>query len=525
MREYWILTKIKLLSLLGLNKARHATDPEEKKKARRSLLILVVMVVALGNVSVTYTLLLLSALPGAELDAITLMSAGLSGFLVLFSTLSVKGLLFAGGDYDTVMSRPIPHLSIVWSRITALYAYNAFYALLFFVPMLVIYAIRCAPGMMFYPAAILLLPIMPALPTCIGIVLGTAATYATSKMKKAALFNTALQMLLALLIMAVSMRLGSSMGSVAPDAAEKAVSIYPPAGLYAGALGGNALSGLLFAAISLAALFVTGQIVAKIFLPLSTRLLSVAQNAPTVRRNRQTTRVRGALSALYRVEWKRYLSSSIYVTNTAFGELMLIVMAVLAVIKRADIAAFLAASEMPILKEMLPLALAMPISMAATTPCAVSMEGRQLWIVKSLPVRARDWLLSKVLVSLTPALPAILLSATAIALALGLEIEAFAMLCLVPAVYAFFMAVFGLMINLAFPKFDWKSEAEAVKQSLAVGIVVMAGMLFAAAPAIIGLATGNADVLPKFTVALFAAAVLLFRLLSNNGEKRMKKLN
>ena len=48
----------------------------------------------------------------------------------------------------------------------------------------------------------------------------------------------------------------------------------------------------------------------------------------------------------------------------------------------------------------LPFALSWLISIGPTTACSVSLEGKNLWIVKTLPIPARDWLLPKLRLNL-----------------------------------------------------------------------------------------------------------------------------
>ena len=55
MREFWILTKLQLSSLFGINKILHMKNEEEKKLGKRTLGSLIAMVFALGYMSVLYS--------------------------------------------------------------------------------------------------------------------------------------------------------------------------------------------------------------------------------------------------------------------------------------------------------------------------------------------------------------------------------------------------------------------------------------------------------------------------------------
>ena len=51
-------------------------------------------------------------------------------------------------------------------------------------------------------------------------------------------------------------------------------------------------------------------------------------------------------------------------------------------------------------------------SLSSTTHASISLEGKSLWIVKSIPVKIRTIFLSKVLVNLTLLIPFVLIGGT-----------------------------------------------------------------------------------------------------------------
>ena len=61
MRKFWILTKLQVSSLFGINKILHMKNEEEKKQGKRALGTLAAMVFAMGYFSVLYSVLLSNA--------------------------------------------------------------------------------------------------------------------------------------------------------------------------------------------------------------------------------------------------------------------------------------------------------------------------------------------------------------------------------------------------------------------------------------------------------------------------------
>ncbi len=528
MREYWILTKLQLLSLFGLNRARFSRDEGERKKSRKNAVMFLVMIVSLGYLSSMYSVLLAEALkPLSALPAmIPLIVASVSVFLVVFTVFTVRGVLFAPGDYDTLMSWPVSKRAIVAARMTTLYAYHLCYGAMFLVPALAVYAVYALPAWWFYPLALLLTLFAPAVPTAVGAVVGTLVTEATAGLKRSSILDSIVQIVFVFFVMALSMRTGSmtaAAGGKMALLAGQAASMYPPSALFLNAVAyGGAGSALLFLLLSLAALLIAALFVSWRFFRLSTRLIAAPRAAARVRLSSERS---GALAALYRSEWKRYTSSTIYLTNTAFGVVMILAFAVLLAVERGKLSELLDIPGAPDLTALIPLVLGFVVVMSATTGSSISMEGKRLWIVRSLPVRARDWFLSKVLVSLTVIVPGILIAGVVIGLALRPSASVWPYLFVTPLAYALFAAVLGLAVNLWLPKLDWKNDAEVVKQSASAMVSVLGGIVLTALPIVLAAATGSAAVVPIVTMALFALAAALWAFLSKNAETFARRLH
>lgn len=182
------------------------------------------------------------------------------------------------------------------------------------------------------------------------------------------------------------------------------------------------------------------------------------------------------LSALYKKEVKRYFASSIYVTNTIIGPLMMAAFA---------IAVFVAGEEtillyFPFMDEVtgvVPFAMGAIASMATTTCASISIEGKEWWIIKSLPVSAKTLFDSKLLLNFTINAPCYVISEILLILALkpkGLELV---WLIVLPVIFIAFSGVFGITANLLLPNFEWQNEAEVVKQGAAVLVGGLGGSL------------------------------------------------
>lgn len=531
MREFWILTKLQVSSLFGINKILHMKNKEEKKLGKRTLGSLIAMIFAMGYLSIFYSYVLANAFQmfGALASLLGVIALASSFLILMFSIFETKGVLFGFGDYDIVMSWPVDVRAVAASRVFSMYAYNFVYALLLLLPAGVIYAIMAVPPLWFYPLYLVLIFLVPALPTMIGAMLGTVLTLATAKAKKNSLVTIVVQMALVLGFMAFSMQNGamlddpSKLANLADLFRPMMERLYPPALWFQDALTRSSLTSLLWmlllTAVTISLLiFLLG----KHFVSINSRIKSKPRGETFVMRRQTRSTLR---SALFQREVKRYFSSSLYVLNTAFGYVMMIAAGVALLVKAADVLKYLEIPEMPSLAAVMPFVLGWMVAMGATTPSSVSMEGKSLWIIKSLPVSAREWMIAKIKVTLMLSIPSSLITATLVAIGLKPDFWNVIWLYLIPLAYSFAFTTLGLWLNLRMPRLDWQSEAEAIKQGGAVMINIFAGMGAAFAPAILVGITHNPLIAPITFALLCAMSLLLWGSLVKSGEERMKKLH
>ena len=232
--------------------------------------------------------------------------------------------------------------------------------------------------------------------------------------------------------------------------------------------------------------------------------------------------------ALYIKEIKRYFASTLYVFNTAFGAVLVVIgSVVLAFMGEEKLGALLEMPGLPdIMKSAAPFALALFACLSATTPASISMEGNKLWQLKVLPVNTRDLFHAKCLVSITVMAPAAIIAATVLNFVLKADALTAVLMYAVPLFYTVFIARVGLYVNLLVPKLDWQNEAEVVKQGASVMVTLLIGMVAGILP-IVWL-TGvkeNATLYGYILLAGIAALTAITGvLLQKDGSKRFAQL-
>ena len=129
------------------------------------------------------------------------------------------------------------------------------------------------------------------------------------------------------------------------------------------------------------------------------------------------------------------------------------------------------------IRELVPFALAGVFCIMPITCSSISLEGKEWWIIKSLPVKTKDLLDSKLLLNLSIILPFWLVSEVLFIIALKPGVMELLWLVVIPVIMVVFSGVFGLTINLKMPVFNWENEVAVVKQSVSAFIGGICGFL------------------------------------------------
>ncbi|MBP3700541.1 MAG: hypothetical protein J6I64_01495, partial [Lachnospiraceae bacterium] len=192
---------------------------------------------------------------------------------------------------------------------------------------------------------------------------------------------------------------------------------------------------------------------------------------------------RSVMAALWKREQKRYLSSSLYVTNTIVGPLLATILVGAMWMTGVDalqetVDGLLAGSSLSLrVAELIPFLLSAVFCMMTTTSVSISMEGKGFWLIKSLPVSTKMVLDSKILMNLSVMLPFYVVSEILLTLAVRPMLTQWLWQLLIPAVLILFTCVLGITVNLHFYSFDWRREETVVKQSAAALLGGFAGLL------------------------------------------------
>lgn len=534
MSNLWVVLKATFINDWGLNGfSKSVSGTKEKRKMMISSLTILIGAIAIGFSVSMYLWLMADALESIGFLDLLLMMGGLVSVMMVFftSVYKAQGTLFTSRDYDMLMSLPIKNSVILTSKLINLLLFNWIFTAFVLIPTGVIYFMR-ADGLTWTYFLILGLSVifMPLIPVIVASIFAVIISYFSSKFKHKNLVTIVGTVVLMLLIMLGSFNMQSIMESLMANSSSIMDGIgkmYPPIVFFTNALkDGSLIEFIKFIAISVVPFIIFVLVFSKIFGKINARL---GENYKKANYKMESLKASSIAKALLQKEIKRYLSTPIYVLNTGIGMILIVAASIATLfIDGQTLAMYM---EMPYVDELMPLnalmVLAFGIGLSCTTTSSISLEGKNLWIMKSLPIRAKDIFRGKILLNLVITMPLAIIAN--IIFFIGLKFSVISLLwnSAISIIFCLVTAVIGLVINLYLPKLEWASPTVVVKQSAAV----MIEMLFAFAS--IGLPIGAFLLFKVTNITVFLVILLIvfiilliiaYSILNTKGVEKFSQL-
>ena len=502
------------------------------KGAGTVALLLLIPLLAVSGVMTLSILFstLLDAYHPAGLDWLYFAMAGLMALAlsVFGSVFLAQSTLYNAKDNDALLSMPIPPRLILLSRMIPLLAYCAVFIWLVLGTAVGVYAVKAGLSFAAWMCCLLSAINLPLMSLAIICLLGWGLNLIMGRMNKtlASVIYTALFLGIYFYIyFQAGPILNSLAGSGASIAGTLQLWVWP---LYAMGRGCAGDFGVFcgFPAITLV-LFVL------VYWFLSVTFLRNARKQHIHKRRRmdlKDLRVGSVSKALGRKELYRFLGSPVYLTNMGLGVLMVAAIGVAGLIFREKVLWFI--SLLPELTELAPLMLCGMVGFLATTTCvsapSVSMEGKNLWILKALPVSPREILRAKLRFHCLLTMPVSAAAGLVLSMAYGFGVWDIVLCTLCPGLLSFLCGVLGMVSGLRWARLDWTNEVGPVKQSTAVLVAMlgMMGVIFVngfACYLLYGLLTPT-QFLVVVCLELAAASACLYRIMLNWGARKWESL-
>jgi ABC-2 type transport system permease protein len=448
----------------------------------------------------------------------------LTAFALMFigSVFTAKTQLYEARDNDLLLSMPIPPKYILASRLIMLLIFNLIFELMVAIPAAIMWirASSVSAGAML--SFIILLLALSFFSMAVSGLFGWLLSLATSRLQKKSLMTVLLSLIFLGLYFFLFSQANFYIQRLVINSGKIASSL---AGISPLFWIGNAVAepNVLHLIYTLIILLLPFLIMYRI---LSATFISVATSKRGFNKKKyveKSLRSSSLSVSLFQRELKRLLSSSVYILNSGLGVIFIIVAAVALIIKKADIMKVITqlGADKGIAVSVFVLGLCLLAGTILLSAPSVSLEGKTVWILKSLPIPTEDILKAKLQLHIRLALPAIFLACVSSALVLTPSAISTVCLFLAPVFFVMLSANIGLICNLKHPNFDWINETQVIKQSISVLLSMLFCTLLALVPGALYLAAFS-GLMPEYflifyTVFLAVGWRISYRWIMKNG--------
>lgn len=404
----------------------------------------------------------------------------------IFTLFKTNGYLFNFKEYDMLMSLPYQPKEIAAAKFLYMYCHSLpMYAEISF-SIMVVYGVYKQPSFIVYPIWILLSVIVPVIPMVVAAFLGFIIAKISSGFRKKNIIQTVLLFVLvigafALQIMSQNMINPENVDILLENIVEKTQQIgdmYMPAKWFSNAI----VSIRILDIILLFSVTISVFEFVMLMVGASYRKINSALQAHATSKKYEMTSLKK--NSIYRAivfkEYKRFLGSSIYMVNAGLGGILSIILGIVTLIFGFDNIMSTIMKGAPVTTNMLypaiPLIVYFLIGMVATTAISPSLEGKNYWIVQSLPIEKKVLYQGKMLFNMCLTVPPTIFAILCIGISAHASVLSIILFIILGIVLCAFSTTWGCVCGVKHLRLDWENEIEIVKQSAAVTIYLLPNM-------------------------------------------------
>lgn len=450
-----------------------------------------------------------------------LMSIVMGVFGTVFTTYSS---LYMAKDNDMLLSLPIPVKSILISRIFATYVMDVIYAGVVFIPTIIVYLMNDFSFKVLISSLLFFIQLTLFILT-LSCALGYVVAKLSTKLKNKSYITAIASLLFIGIYYFVYYKASVALQSFLENALfygdilkDKVYLLY----LLGQACTGNFLYLLITIIISIVLFTLVWYLLKKSFL----KILSATNKVEKIKIKKLDIRQRGVFSSLVKKELARFTSSSAYMLNASMGSVFMIVLMFVIIVKKAIFFQMFPYIEGKYINVGIMAVFFFLISTNFMGACSVSLEGKNIWITKSLPVDTKDILLSKVVFHcLLTIIPALI---TGLIVCVILKINPIILLAILIA--GIFYSLMNVTLNVLMPTLHWTNEITVIKQSGCSMLAAIGGWIYPIMFIALSMVTMKQgwDITIYYSIWMlvtFIVSILLYRWLTTKGCKKYLDLN
>lgn len=474
---------------------------------------------------------------------VSMFVVGISFFTVIEGVYKTGALLFNCKDDQLLLSLPIKRSTVLFVRIFKFYIFEVIFNSIWLLPIMIAY-IRWADTIdwTYYLVSIIMLFFLPVIPIVISCIVGAITSSLSSRFKYKNAAQIIISMAACLGIIYLSMNLEGLYKYIITHSTsinDFITKIYYPAGVYADLIiKFDIVKLLVFIGINLLIFTLGVLVLSKVYFKINSRLKKVT-TSKKVKIDNLVIKKNSSMISLIKKEFNTFFKTPVFIVNAGFSLVLFILISIVLCIKFNDFLPILTDqtsgfgySKETIMNNLSLLVFILVLFTSFTTSITnsvISLEGRNINILKSLPIKTKDILLSKIFGSLALTIPVLLVGDIILFIRFNINPIECILLLVLSILLPFISSFIGIITNLKYPKLDWENEAEVVKQSTSSFMAVMTGMvLMFVSVFIIMTILGKIDSIIILLIAIVIFGIIdlvLYLYLSKKGTKLFNELN
>lgn len=486
-RKNLSLLKTMLASKSCINVLRHSKDKKKRNRAALDLFSIVLFMVILG--SYTYVISYSFYQMGYGNMIPNLSAVSVSSLSLILTYTKSNGYLYAFKEYDTLISMPFSIRQIVSSRFLLMYLKDLPLHISISLAGLAAYIVTMHPSLWICIAWIIMTPFLPLLPSMLATLLGALIAKIGSRFRHKTLIQTILSF--AVIIFSFFFRYfmdlffrgegTDAMIAQSSQALSSLSDLIPTISSFENAIVKKSILSLfLMIFFSVITYIVSILFISRNYGKINSKLTSGDKHKKkkiTSKTYRQKTMIR---SIAFK-EFKRVTASALCASNLGLGAVMSIFAAI--ILPFIDMKKIIYSLSDGATFDISPLALVWPIlvyffvGMLPTTAPSPSLEGKNEWILDSLPIDKLTIYKGKMYFNLCLNMIPAILAVISGMYAFHTRWHEYLLGILMIISMCLFSTTYGMHCGIRHKRLDWEDEAEVVKQGAAVSLYLLPNMI------------------------------------------------
>ena len=400
-------------------------------------------------------------------------------------------LIFNCKDDNLLLSLPIKRRIVLFVRIFKFYIFELMFNSLFLLPIMIAY-IRWADTInwTYYLTSIIMLLILPIIPIVISCFIGVVTTSISSRFKYKNIVQIILSMTIIIGILLISYNTENVMEYLAKHATsinDLITKIYYPAGVYAKLVTEFKFIDLIIFILNNICIFIVSiYILSKFYFKVNSRMKKVARGK-SIDISSLPIKLSSQTNSLIKKELNTFFKTPVLIINSGFALVLFLIAVFIIPFKFESIMPFLTSEDggLGLAKELITsnmsililLLISFTAYLTSITNSLISLEGKNINILKSLPIKVKTILISKIYACLIITSPILLFGCIILCIKFKIKLLETIILLILSILIPLVSHFIGIIINLKYPKLNFENSTEVVKQSTSSFISVMLGML------------------------------------------------